>query len=282
MAEESEKGGGIAIAEGGETNSNMQGAERARGGGAGGGGLAEWIAIGIAMLGGAMFTLIAYPHSTPPSQPSLSPSLPTTSGDDELTRAAAHYNWRDDGTPIFHGHNQQAPTDTKTKTPTKPGDGTDTPPTQTGGGTPPIGGGPPSVTSPAYSEDDGCGCGGVGRVRTLFHGTTWNGADDILTNGIHDPGRANGDPDFYTTPSKQLAADFSGNRTMLDDPYRAILRFDVPESVLETMKAGGTATESVFLNSDQVEVRFKPGSWTELMEYLTEVNRITGPTEEGC
>lgn len=103
-----------------------------------------------------------------------------------------------------------------------------------------------------------------------------------MNNGIRDMGRSNGDPDFYTTPNKQLASDFSGWRVTPDDPYRALLRFDVPESVLATMKAGGLASENTFLNSGELEVRFKPGSWTDLMQYLTEVSRITGPTDEGC
>ena len=67
-----------------------------------------------------------------------------------------------------------------------------------------------------------------------------------------------------------------------DDPFRAILRFEVPESVLDAMKSNGMASEQYFLNSDQVEVRFKPESWAGLMQYLTGVSRITGPREDEC
>ncbi len=203
--------------------------------------------------------------------------LPTTSGPDELSRAA-HYG---DHTGTDYWNQRNAPKSTPAKsTPSKPtgGSGGSAPQTQPGGGSAggAFGGG--GENGPVGS----CGCGDSDAIRSLYHGTTWNAADDIAQNGIRDPGRDNGDPDFYTTPDKQLAADWSGQRVTDDNPYRAILRFDVPESVLDAMKANGLAREDYFLNSDAVEVRFKPGSWATLMQYLTAHWWITGPREEGC
>ncbi len=173
---------------------------------------------------------------------------------------------------------ENTPTTQKTPTPT-----TESGTTGEGTTAPEDGPTPDAASGGArQGRDNGCGPSGGGGNDSpppstlLYHGTTLGSVWDIAQNGVK---ARNATHQFFTTPDKQWAVDWSGQRVTPEDPFRAIMGWRVPDAVLEQWRAEGVAWPTT-LGATGIQWIFEEASFERLNQYYDGWGQLTYPKPE--